>query len=203
MGAPRVQQNRPARSSRVLKDQQTTVVQPQLCRRLKASSARELALRNRLEDLLVLVLVECAMRLGAHVPLRANRQRTLRDYVVARRLDDKHRIVLTHHRVEILHLGAVLMKGLLRRVDPVARRSQMIKSLMSEMKKDHICRHRKITSAIFRKHFKTESLRQTKFALDVWLRFASRDTIVSLTRKVIPMERVELTRECEGVQVPA
>src|SRR5882757_4081406 len=148
MGAPRVQQNQPARSSRVLKEEQTTVVQSQLCRRLKTSCARKLALRNRLEDLLVLILVEGAMRLGAHVPLRANRQRTLRDYVVARRLDDKHRIVLTHHRVEVLNLGAMLMKSFLRRVNPITRSAQVIKSLMSEMKKDHISRHRKITSAI-------------------------------------------------------
>src|SRR5712672_633569 len=158
MGAPRVQQNQPARSSRVLKEEQTTVVQSQLCRRLKTSCARKLALRNRLKDLLVLVLVECAMRLGAHIPLRANRQRTLCNHVVARRLDDKHRIVLSHHRVEIFHLGAMLMKGLLRRVDPVARSSQMIESLMSEMKKDHISGHCKITSAIFPQTFQTPKL---------------------------------------------
>jgi hypothetical protein len=43
----------------------------------------------------------------------------------------------------------MLMKSFLRRVNPITRSAQMIKSLMSKMKKDRIGRHRKITSAIF------------------------------------------------------
>src|SRR5258707_14314250 len=55
LGAPRVQQDRPARSRRVPQEEPTTVVQSQLFRRVKTSRARKLALRNRLENLHVLV----------------------------------------------------------------------------------------------------------------------------------------------------
>ena len=104
----------------------------------RSESQRPAALlqsRDALDDLPILLLVECAMRLGAHVALRADRQRQLRHHVVVRRLDDEHRIVLSHHRVEGRHLGAVLAEGLLGRIDTVGRTSQMVESLMSQMEK--------------------------------------------------------------------
>src|ERR1700691_2160710 len=121
---------------------------------MRETSPRLLALsgdfqsRNVLDDLPVLIFVECAMRLGTDVALRADCQRQLRHHVVIRRVDDEHRIVLSHHRVEGRHLGAVLAEGLLGRIDTVGRTSKMVESLMSEMEKNYVMRHRNFTSRI-------------------------------------------------------
>jgi hypothetical protein len=43
----------------------------------------------------------------------------------------------------------VLAEGLLGRIDTVGRTSKMVESLMSEMEKNHVMRHRDFTSGDF------------------------------------------------------